>query len=486
MSSEQVEAPDAAWGHDMYEGHAAANTGRSSRGSSGIETGTKLLINNLDYGVSNEDIKELFAEVGDIKRATIHYDRSGRSKGTAEVVFSRRRDAELAIKKYDNVQLDGKPMKIELIGTNMGNDAGARPAANYGNQNGASRRGGIMGRLNGGNRAMRPQGDRVSGGGGGGGRGRGRGRGRGGERGEKVSAEDLDADLEKTMSRWIVFSNFSNWDGVHVVDNMGNASKWKESLVQRTILRQATNLEQLVMLTKTTMMRGKATEANTENEDNDGLVFGELEDSETGEKHRGVILSFLVIVSANGSELSDVDDVKNHIGKGNGQVNEGDFLDKLASLLHVLVCCSFTKISSWKKQLKDLETGKKHEGDKTCDYNNAGELATDKDEDAEDDNSHDKLFSHSSSSEEHYDYVQQDSDADESDDDEFFQAHRGKATEADMENEDNDGLVFGELQDSKTGEKHGGDKTRDYNNDCDSVLSNGGCSLRAKSDALDP
>nr|GEW19767.1 THO complex subunit 4A-like [Tanacetum cinerariifolium] len=197
--AQKVEAPDAAWGHDMYEGHAAANTGRSSRGSSGIETGTKLLINNLDYGVSNEDIKELFAEVGDIKRATIHYDRSGRSKGTAEVVFSRRRDAELAIKKYDNVQLDGKPMKIELIGTNMGNDAGARPSANYGNQNGASRRGGIMGRLNGGNRAMRPQGDRVSGGGGGGGRGRGRGRGRGGERGEKVSAEDLDADLEKII-----------------------------------------------------------------------------------------------------------------------------------------------------------------------------------------------------------------------------------------------------------------------------------------------
>ncbi|KAL4563877.1 hypothetical protein LXL04_027925 [Taraxacum kok-saghyz] len=51
---------------------------------------------------------ELFAEVGDIKRASIHYDRSGRLKGTAEVVFSRRRDAEMTIKKYDNVQLDGK------------------------------------------------------------------------------------------------------------------------------------------------------------------------------------------------------------------------------------------------------------------------------------------------------------------------------------------------------------------------------------------
>ena len=54
-------------------------------------------------------------------------------------MFSRRRDAEMAIKKYDNVQLDGKPMKIELVGTNMGND---NPHANnqFGNQNGAPTR----------------------------------------------------------------------------------------------------------------------------------------------------------------------------------------------------------------------------------------------------------------------------------------------------------------------------------------------------------
>ncbi|KAL0367327.1 UNVERIFIED_CONTAM: THO complex subunitB [Sesamum radiatum] len=69
--------------------------------------------------VSSEDIKELFAEVGDLNRYHIHYDRSGRSKDTAEIVFSRRQDALAAVKRYNNAQLDGKPMKIELVGTNV-------------------------------------------------------------------------------------------------------------------------------------------------------------------------------------------------------------------------------------------------------------------------------------------------------------------------------------------------------------------------------
>lgn len=56
-------------------------------------------------------------------------------------MFSRRRDAEAAIKRYDNVQLDGKPMKIDLVGTNLGNDGGQNAAnAVYGNPNGAPRR----------------------------------------------------------------------------------------------------------------------------------------------------------------------------------------------------------------------------------------------------------------------------------------------------------------------------------------------------------
>ncbi|XP_057830704.2 THO complex subunit 4C isoform X2 [Cryptomeria japonica] len=85
----------------------------------GPEAGAKLYISNLDFGVTNSDIKELFAEVGELKRCTVHYDRSGRSNGTAEVVYINMSDAVAAVKRYNNVQLDGKPMKLEIIGTNL-------------------------------------------------------------------------------------------------------------------------------------------------------------------------------------------------------------------------------------------------------------------------------------------------------------------------------------------------------------------------------
>ncbi|XP_057436436.1 THO complex subunit 4A-like [Lotus japonicus] len=81
--------------------------------------GTKLYISNLDYGVSNADIKLLFSEEGELKRYGIHYDKSGRSKGTAEVVFMRQSDALAAIKKYNNMRLDGKPLQIELVGSSL-------------------------------------------------------------------------------------------------------------------------------------------------------------------------------------------------------------------------------------------------------------------------------------------------------------------------------------------------------------------------------
>jgi len=188
--------PDGQWDHDMY-----GNSGYSNGGGgrvAGITTSGpgKLLVSNLDFGVSESDIHELFSEFGNLKLATVHYDRSGRSLGTAEVVFERRSDAIKALKQYNGVPLDGRPMRIEIAGSEREIATAAQPLRRVS--------GGGVGRVGGGRDSMtrRSPGPRRGAsaprGGSRGGRG---GRGGGGRAKEpEKSKEDLDAEMDAYMS----------------------------------------------------------------------------------------------------------------------------------------------------------------------------------------------------------------------------------------------------------------------------------------------
>lgn len=174
--------PEGRWTHDRFsEGGIQRNFGLRSGSSSASDT-SKLLISNLDFGVSDSDIKELFGEFGALRRAAVHYDKTARSLGSADVVFERRSDALRALKQYNGVPLDGRPMKIQLV-TATTNGASAN-TTNFNN-----------------NRMRGFSGGRRESSRGNSGRARGGGRGRGRDEKKPVTQEQLDADLDAYINK---------------------------------------------------------------------------------------------------------------------------------------------------------------------------------------------------------------------------------------------------------------------------------------------
>lgn len=79
-----------------------------------------------------------FGTVGSVLKAIVHYDRSGRSKGSADVIFASRADAQAAVKQLNGVELEGKPLQLTFAAPSGGAVASAAPRRNFNNNNNSS------------------------------------------------------------------------------------------------------------------------------------------------------------------------------------------------------------------------------------------------------------------------------------------------------------------------------------------------------------
>ncbi|ESW17343.1 hypothetical protein PHAVU_007G231600 [Phaseolus vulgaris] len=79
------------------------------------ETEHKLFVGNLSWSVTNEILTQAFQEYGTVVGARVLYDgETGRSRGYGFVCFSTKEEMEAALGALNDVELEGRAMRVSL------------------------------------------------------------------------------------------------------------------------------------------------------------------------------------------------------------------------------------------------------------------------------------------------------------------------------------------------------------------------------------
>jgi RNA recognition motif-containing protein len=112
---------------------------------------TKLFVGGLAWATTDDGLRTMFAQAGQVVSATVISDRfSGKSKGFGFVEMATEEEAAEAIKKFNGAELDGR--KIIVNEARPKPEGGDRPRGDFGGGNRGGDRGGRGGFRSGGNR----------------------------------------------------------------------------------------------------------------------------------------------------------------------------------------------------------------------------------------------------------------------------------------------------------------------------------------------
>ncbi|HKP87773.1 MAG TPA: RNA-binding protein [Blastocatellia bacterium] len=109
----------------------------------------RIFVGNLSYSTTEDQLADLFSEVGPVESATIVTDReTGRSRGFAFVEMDPD-TANKAIERFNGVELNGRAINV--------NEARPRPERSGGFGGGGGGRGGYGGNRGGGGQRREPR-----------------------------------------------------------------------------------------------------------------------------------------------------------------------------------------------------------------------------------------------------------------------------------------------------------------------------------------
>jgi len=102
------------WDNDKF--FEAQGGSRRSGGVGARSSSAKAIarLSNIPFNVSQEELDDLFAEFR-LSRIALHYDFRGRSLGTAELHGPANEIARVA-REFKGVEIDGRPLGIQVVG----------------------------------------------------------------------------------------------------------------------------------------------------------------------------------------------------------------------------------------------------------------------------------------------------------------------------------------------------------------------------------
>jgi len=106
---------------------------------------TKLYVGNISFNTTNQDLNDMFGEVGTVESANVVEDReTGRSLGFGFVEMASKADAENAIAQLNGKEVDGRALKVNEAKPreDRGGGGGGRGGYGGGGGRGGNRGGG--------------------------------------------------------------------------------------------------------------------------------------------------------------------------------------------------------------------------------------------------------------------------------------------------------------------------------------------------------
>lgn len=97
----------------------------------------KLFVGGLPFSTSEERLREVFAQAGQVESAVVVTDRdTGRSRGFGFVEMATSEEADQAVQKLNGKDLDGRQLKVERAKSSDAGGGGARRSYGGGSRGG--------------------------------------------------------------------------------------------------------------------------------------------------------------------------------------------------------------------------------------------------------------------------------------------------------------------------------------------------------------